>query len=263
MTASTGTPVSGGTAYWAEQPLSPPNYIFPLVSGAYYSNENVNQFQTLMYRPLYWYGDKGKPGADYALSLGNAPVYSDHDRVGHDHAEARDGGPTARPVSRRDVGLLDQPAEGQQGRLGLIRAGRVPGQRDLLEAASGPRTIRLQLNRSYNPIWFTNNELSQITPLPLAWDRTVTRGGTPMAARRPGHATRHHDRRGQGRLQVPQHQAKNLSGYATQPDLVGRRRPLEAQPAEPERPGDVRPERQIRRPQQAAPGEVRRAAVHQ
>ena len=34
VTASTGTPVQGGTAYWAEQPLSPPNYIFPLVSGA-------------------------------------------------------------------------------------------------------------------------------------------------------------------------------------------------------------------------------------
>jgi peptide/nickel transport system substrate-binding protein len=54
VTANIGTPVTGGTAYWAEQPLSPPNYIFPLVSGAYYSNENVNDFQTLMYRPLYW-----------------------------------------------------------------------------------------------------------------------------------------------------------------------------------------------------------------
>ena len=102
VTASIGTPVSGGTAYWAEQPLSPPNYIFPLVSGAYYSNENVNDFQTLMYRPLYWYGDRDSPGVDYALSLGDAPVYSDHDRVVTitlKRARWSDG----EPVSARDV----------------------------------------------------------------------------------------------------------------------------------------------------------------
>ena len=29
--------VSGGTAYFAEQPETPPNYIFPLVSGAYFT----------------------------------------------------------------------------------------------------------------------------------------------------------------------------------------------------------------------------------
>jgi peptide/nickel transport system substrate-binding protein len=34
------------------------------------------------------------------------------------------------------------------------------------------QTVVLQLNHAYNPEWFTYNELSQIYPLPLAWDRT-------------------------------------------------------------------------------------------
>src|SRR6201999_666510 len=33
-------------------------------------------------------------------------------------------------------------------------------------------TIVFNLTQAYNPTWFLYNELSQITPLPLAWDRT-------------------------------------------------------------------------------------------
>jgi len=74
-------PVQGGTAYFAEQPLSTPTYIFPLVSGENYSGANVSDLQTLLYEPLYWYGDKGNPSIDYPLSVGNAPAYSDGNRV--------------------------------------------------------------------------------------------------------------------------------------------------------------------------------------
>src|SRR5581483_9316187 len=35
-----------------------------------------------------------------------------------------------------------------------------------------PTTIQLSLKTAYSPSYFTNNELSQITPLPLAWDKT-------------------------------------------------------------------------------------------
>jgi peptide/nickel transport system substrate-binding protein len=173
--ATTGTPVQGGTAYWAEQPLSPPNYIFPLISGAYYSNENVYDFQTLMYRPLYWYGDRGTPEVDYALSLADPPVYSDHDRVVTltlKHAKWSDG----EVVSAQDVVFW----------INLLKANRadwasyVPGgfpDNVRSYAATGERTVRLTLNRGYNPLWFTDNELSQITPLPLAWEHLTTTGG--------------------------------------------------------------------------------------
>ena len=48
------------TATFAEGPGSQPNYIFPLASLAYFSVSNLSQFQYLMYRPLYWFGDNGQ-----------------------------------------------------------------------------------------------------------------------------------------------------------------------------------------------------------
>jgi len=207
---TTGTPVRGGAAYWAEQPLSPPDYIFPLVSGAYYSNENVYDFQTLMYRPLYWYGDRGRPGIDYALSLGDSPVYSNDDRVVTIRlkpARWSDG----EPVSARDVIFW----------INLLKANKVqwasyvPGgfpDNVVSWRALGTRTVRLVLNRSYNPIWFTDNELSQITPLPLAWDTVCPPGDfcSEMPARPDTHPS--WARRVYAFLNA---QAKQLSTYAT------------------------------------------------
>ncbi len=42
--------------YFAEGPGANPNYIFPYMGCAYFSVSNINQFQFLMYRPLYWFG---------------------------------------------------------------------------------------------------------------------------------------------------------------------------------------------------------------
>ena len=75
--------------------------------------------------------------------------------------------------------------------------------------------MQLRLNRSYNPIWFTNNELSQITPLPMAWDRTSISG--PASRPDSGHTAGHAPRPGARGLPVPEYQAKQLSGYASSP----------------------------------------------
>ena len=208
--------VRGGTAYWAEQPLQPPKYIFPLVSGAYYSNANVYDFQTLMYRPLYWFGNGGRPGVDYALSLGNAPVYSNHDRtvtITLKRARWSDG----EPVSARDVIFW----------INLLKANRadwasyVPGgfpDNVVSYRATASRTVQLRLNRSYNPVWFTDNELSQITPLPLAWDRTNARG-CRAGASCPVPATRPDTTRSGARAVYTflNGQARRVSSYATSP----------------------------------------------
>jgi len=69
--------LSGGTATWAEAPNAKPNYIFPLTSGGFFSVANLSQFQYLMYRPLYWFGENGTVKLNSGLSLANDPVYSD------------------------------------------------------------------------------------------------------------------------------------------------------------------------------------------
>jgi peptide/nickel transport system substrate-binding protein len=175
--SASGPPERGGTAYFAEQPLTPPTYIFPLVSGQYFTITNTSDFQTLLYLPLYWYGDQDSTSVDYRLSLGNPPVYSDGNRVVTitlKHYLWSDG----ETVSARDVGFW----------INLLKANKadwanyVPGgfpDNVVSWQALGPATIQLRLNASYNPFWFTYNELSQITPLPIAWDRTSSGGPAP------------------------------------------------------------------------------------
>jgi peptide/nickel transport system substrate-binding protein len=211
--AGGGRPVHGGTAYFAEQPLTPPNYIFPLVSGANFTVANTADLQTLLYRPLYWYGDKGHTSVDYPLSIGERPVYSDHDRVVTirlRHYVWSDG----ETVSARDVGFW----------INLLKANKadwasyVPrGFPDNVVSwkALGPAAVQLRLDASYNPFWFTDNELSQITPLPIAWDRTSPAGPAPQAS-----APHLPDTTASGARAVYgflNGQARKVSGYASSP----------------------------------------------
>ena len=168
--AAAGPPVQGGTAYFAEQPLSPPTYIFPLISGQYYTVANTSNLQTLLYLPLYWYGDRGNTSVDYRLSIGNPPVYSDGNRVVTitlKHYVWSDG----EVVSARDVGFWINLLKANKVNWASYVPGGFPDNVVSWRALS-PTTIQLRLNASYNPFWFTYNELSQITPLPIAWDRT-------------------------------------------------------------------------------------------
>jgi peptide/nickel transport system substrate-binding protein len=162
--------VRGGTITWAEGPDTPPTYIFPFVSSANSSAANINQFEQLMYRPLYWFGSNDRPGVDYSRSLAEPPSFSDGDTlvtIRLKHYMWSDG----EQLSSRDVMFW----------INLMRAegaefyGYVPGYfPDNVKAITTPNadTIVMRLARSYNPTWFLYNQLSLITPLPLAWDRT-------------------------------------------------------------------------------------------
>jgi hypothetical protein len=44
---------------------------------------------------------------------------------------------------------------------------RIPGR-------SLPAIIPVSLPIAHDPTWFADNELSQLTPMPLAWDKTAT-----------------------------------------------------------------------------------------
>jgi peptide/nickel transport system substrate-binding protein len=178
--AGTGPPVQGGTAYFAEQPLSPPTYIFPLVSGQYFTVANTSDFQTLLYEPLYWYGDRGNTSIDYRLSIGDPPAYSDGGRVVTitlKHYVWSDG----ETVSARDVGFWINLVKANKENWASYVPGGFPDNVVSWRALT-PTTVQLRLNASYNPLWFTYNELSQITPLPIAWDRTSLSHPAPAPA---------------------------------------------------------------------------------
>lgn len=67
--------IKGGIMTIAESPAAGPNYLFPMMGGAYFSVQNF-QLIYLLYRPLYWFGVGNTPDLNPALSFGQPPVYS-------------------------------------------------------------------------------------------------------------------------------------------------------------------------------------------
>ncbi len=156
---------------FTEGPDAAPNYIFPMTSAQVCSTTNINQLIYMLYRPLYWYGNNYSPTVDYKYSIGKSPVFSDGDKVVTVHMlpyKWSDG----ETVTARDVVFWmnlykSSPATNY--------CGYVPGyfpDNVTSVSAPNPSTVVFHLNKGYNPEWFLYNELSQIFPLPLAWDRT-------------------------------------------------------------------------------------------
>ena len=175
---------TGNTVTFAEAAGGAPNYIMPLASGSYFTTSNLSQFSLIMYLPLYWFGQNGEPVLNTSLSVADAPVFSNNNTEVTIHLKHwlwSDG----KPITARDVifwmNLLSAvtdpqaPTVGSSTEPGPGWGADVPGgfpQNVVSYSQSGPYTVNLHLNASYNPTWFTYNELSQIFPMPQAsWDR--------------------------------------------------------------------------------------------
>ncbi len=169
---SAGTRETGGTATWAEAPNTRPDYIFPFMSLAYFTVANINQFQYLMYRPLYWFGQGAQPTLNPSLSLARKPVYSAQDTtvvVKLKPYKWSDG----ETVTVQDVmfwmNMLHSNKTGWAG----YTPNSIPDDIKGITVDSSTQ-LTFTLNAPVNPEWFTYDQLSQITPLPVAWDVTST-----------------------------------------------------------------------------------------
>jgi peptide/nickel transport system substrate-binding protein len=166
-----GTKQTGGTATYALQPSSVPNYIFPFASSTYFSTVNFEEFQYLMYRPLYWFGNGASPTLNTGLSLANAPVYNGDQVTITMKGWKWSNGET---VSAQDlifwINMMKAVAVQDWGD---YTPGLIPDNVTSVRAVNAD-TLTLTMNKAYNPDWFTYNQLSQLTPMPLAWDRTAS-----------------------------------------------------------------------------------------
>ncbi len=157
--------------YFTEGASAAPNYIFTMTSAQVCGTNNNNQLSYMLDRPLYWYGNNYRPTVDYSYSVANPPVWNKTDTqvtIKLKPWKWSDG----ESVTSRDVEFW----------INMYRAspstnycGYVPGYfPDNIKSISTPNssTVVLDLTRSYNQTWFQYNELSQIFPVPLAWDRT-------------------------------------------------------------------------------------------
>jgi peptide/nickel transport system substrate-binding protein len=180
-TAPTGAKIKGGTVTFVEGAQAAPTYIFPMTSAQVCSTANTSQFSEMLYRPLYWFGNNYKPTVDYSYSPGDAPVYSDGDKTVTVHIKPWKWS-NGTPVTARDVQFYLNMYKADPG---ANYCGYVPGFfPDNVVSTSVPnqQTLVLHLNRAYDPEWFTYNELSQLYPLPLSWDRTSLSAPAPTSA---------------------------------------------------------------------------------
>ena len=71
----------GGTATFALPPGAVPDWIFPFIDSAHSSIDNRNQFEYLMYRPLYWPTTGASPTVDFSRSLASPPVFTNSNKT--------------------------------------------------------------------------------------------------------------------------------------------------------------------------------------
>ena len=167
-TSSGGQPVTGGTATYAEQPATPPNYIFPYIAGAYATTSNVFYLQALMYRPLYWFGDNGQPTMNPSLSLAKAPVFNGRNvTITLNHYVWSNG----TPVTAQNVVFWLHMQEALPQDYGAYSG--FPANVSNIKAVSSTQ-LTMTMDKAYSPTWFLYNDLSQVTPMPTAWDRTAS-----------------------------------------------------------------------------------------
>ena len=211
--ASVGKRVKGGTAYFMEGPSAPPTYIFPFISPQVCSTMNYGQLTYLMYRPLYWFGNNNQATVDYNYSIGLPPKFSDGNKtvtVSLKNWKWSNG----EQVTSRDVEFWMNLMFAEKDNWCDYTPGYFP---DNVASMSYPNasTVVFHMKKAYNPTWFLYNELSQITPLPIAWDRTSSSGPTPTAA-----SKNLPDATAKGAAAVYNYlnsQAKNVTTYAKSP----------------------------------------------
>jgi peptide/nickel transport system substrate-binding protein len=171
------TPVSGGTVTYASLPGLNVDYIFPFETGSNFSVGNTNDFQYLLYRPLYWFGQGSEPYLNTALSLAYPPVYKGQQVTIKLKKYRWSNGQL---VTAQDVvfwinmqiedglGTASEPNIGYGGEV----AGDFPSDVSNVQAV-GTTEVTMTITKPFSEDWFTDNELSQITPMPSEWDRTA------------------------------------------------------------------------------------------
>ena len=169
-TTAASTKVNGGVASW---PLvgEAPSWIWPFMPSQDFAVNNAQQFQWLMYRPLYMFGDNGdSTTVNYALSPARAPVYTDGGKtvvITFKGWKWSDG----ETVSAQDVIFWLNMMKAEKANYAGYAPGLLPD--NLLSyAATGPGQVTLHLNQAYSSYWYTYNQLAEITPMPAAWDVT-------------------------------------------------------------------------------------------
>src|SRR5215469_15983611 len=174
--AGSGSPTGKATnsATYAMLPGGFASYPFPFFTLTTFGNDstfNTNDFQYQLYRPLYWFGDGTSPWINPAESLAEyPPAY-----VGHrltirlqQNYKWSDG----EPVEASNVVFFMNMMIAEGKNFAFYSPNGLPTDVTNVKAAS-KFVVTMDITApKFSQSWFTNNMLSEITPMPTAWDRT-------------------------------------------------------------------------------------------
>jgi peptide/nickel transport system substrate-binding protein len=186
-TAGASTPT---TATWAEPPMATPNFILPFYPAQLCSVDNVEQFQFLMFRPLYWFGQGATAALDPSLSVASLPTSSNGGTTVTVNLKSYKWS-NGESLTAADVIFFMNMYHAEKANF----CGYVPNlfPDNLTNVTGSGSTVTFTFNKAYNAHWIVYNELSQITPMPIAWDITAAgaaagSGGCSSAAYGAGDA---------------------------------------------------------------------------
>ena len=153
--STSGTPVSGGTASVALPAGVTYSWIFPFYAITNASVYNDEQFQFLMYRPLYMFGGNSNTSVsvNYGLSPANPPVYSNGGKtvvVNLKGWKWSDG----ETVDAQSLIFFLNMAKAEKTNWYAYSAGLMPDN-VVSYKATGPNQVTMQLNSAYSSIWYT------------------------------------------------------------------------------------------------------------
>ena len=164
----TAAAVAGGTARLALPAGQALTDIWPYLAPGQASADTAELIQ-LLYRPLYVFGDNGTSvTVNYTLSPAEAPTYSADGRtvtVTLKGWKWSDG----EPVDASDVIFWLNMMRAEPDRFYGYAPGELPDNLASYTATSAS-TVVLHLKSPVSRIWFTYNQLGEITPMPAAWD---------------------------------------------------------------------------------------------
>ncbi|GGO10699.1 hypothetical protein GCM10010116_21480 [Microbispora rosea subsp. aerata] len=170
--AQTGSrrPKKGGVVTWACAPGFPPAVIFPFTPAERMGTRNIYEFQMLMYRPLYYFGSRGTPDVDYDQSIGEPPQWSEDGRTVTIRVKPWKWS-NGETLCADNVLFWVNLMKVKGHRYGEYVPGYFP---DNLTSYGklADDVVYFTFDRQYSKKWVLMNQLSTITPLPKAWDRT-------------------------------------------------------------------------------------------
>ncbi|MGH3400534.1 MAG: ABC transporter substrate-binding protein [Streptosporangiaceae bacterium] len=149
--------------------------IFPFYGVTEASVYNL-QFQYLLFRPLYIFGNNtdSSVAVNYPLSTANPPTYSDGGKTVVVNMKGWKWS-NGESVDAKSLIFFLNMAEAEKANWYGYAKGLLPDNLVSYQA-TGPNQVTFHLNKAYSTIWFTYNQLGELKPMPMAWDVTSLTG---------------------------------------------------------------------------------------